>query len=265
MEQPILRPVAVAASLLLAAIAATPGIAQAPPPAQGQLAQQPVAPPKPYKPVTITLPPAGDASLETFRKQLAEVAQRRDRAALAALVVKEGFFWERENGDGADRKKSGIDNLAAALGLDNKDGSGWHILADYAGDPTATPIPGKPDWLCSPGDPAFNDADLEALAKATETDIGEWGYPLRDGVEVRDSAMPNAKVVDKLGLHFVRVMPDESPLTAASSLLRIVLPSGKVGFVSADLLAPLGLDQLCYVKDKAGWKITGYIGEGPQQ
>jgi hypothetical protein len=46
-------------------------------------------------------------------------------------------------------------------------------------------------------------------------------------------------------------------------MVRVVTPSGKVGYISADILAPLGNDQLCYVKDAGGWKITGFIGTGP--
>jgi hypothetical protein len=51
---------------------------------------------------------------EAFRKQMNEAAQRKNRRALTKLVVGQGFFWLRENGDRAD-------NLAAALGLNNKD------------------------------------------------------------------------------------------------------------------------------------------------
>jgi hypothetical protein len=43
-------------------------------------------------------------------------------------------------------------------------------------------------------------------------------------------------------------------------MLKIVLPSGKTGFVSADTLAPLGADQMCFIKDGAAWKIAGFIG-----
>ena len=97
---------------------------------------------QPYKPVAIALPkPMADASFDALRKQIGEAAKRKDRAALARLVVAQGFFWERENRDGADKRKSGIDNLATALGLNNKDGAGWEILAGYAEDPTASPRP----------------------------------------------------------------------------------------------------------------------------
>lgn len=263
----IFSTIAAAAALLTAVLPPAPASAQAPSPGQAPPQEQAPAPapPKPYKQVAITLPTAGkDATLDAFRKQLAEIAQRRDRAALASLVVSRGFFWERENGNGADAKKSGIDNFAAAIGLDAKDGSGWLILADYASDPTASPVGDRRDLLCAPGEPLFDDQALEAVAQATETDIGEWGYPLADGIEVRSSAMPEAKVEQKLGLYFVRVMPDDSPLTAAANFLRIVTPSGKLGFIPADSIAPLGVEQLCYLKEGPRWKIAGYVGEGPQ-
>jgi hypothetical protein len=226
-----------------------------------------ITPAKPYRPVAVQLPtPLNDPSFEAFRKQLGEIAQKKDRAALAKLVVARGFFWEAENGDKADKKQTGIDNLAAAIGLAGKDAEGWDLLLGYAGDPTAAPFPGKQAVVCSPADPIFDESALEDLAKATQTDPGEWGYPLADGVEVRSSNNPKAPVTEKLGLHFIRILPDESAPPAGNQipLIKVVVPSGKTGFVSADAIAPLGNDQLCYVKDDTGWKITGFVGLGEQ-
>jgi hypothetical protein len=42
--------------------------------------------------------------------------------------------------------------------------------------------------------------------------------------------------------------------------VRVVTPSGKVGYVRDDAIGSLDLDQLCYTKDAAGWKIGGYAG-----
>ena len=54
--------------------------------------QQP-APATPYKPVAIVLPqPTTDASFEAMRKQLGEAAERKDRAAMARLVVAQGLL-----------------------------------------------------------------------------------------------------------------------------------------------------------------------------
>jgi len=54
------------------------------------------APPGPYKSIAITLPPRqSDASFDAFRKELAEIVNKKDRAALAGKVVAKGFFWQR--------------------------------------------------------------------------------------------------------------------------------------------------------------------------
>lgn len=241
------------------------GPAQAAPPAAadgGQQAQQP-APPNPYKPVAVTPPqPYNDPSFEAFRKHLGDIASQKDRAALARLVVN-NFFWMGEKGDKANKKKPGIDNLAAAIDLDAKDGSGWEAIAAAAGETTLEQIPDRKGIMCSPAGPTFDEAATEALAKETGTDPSEWGYPTKPGVEVRAAAQPNAPVIEKLGMNLVRVMPEQSPAGAqpqAAAFVRVVTPSGKVGFVPEESVSPLDPDQLCFVKDATGWKIAGFAG-----
>jgi hypothetical protein len=237
----------------------------APPAPQAQPQRPPAAPgpaaAKPYKPVMISEPkPHLDPGWTAFRKQLEDIAKRKDRNALAALVAAQGFFWLKEDGDGADQRKPGIDNLATAIGLANQDGSGWELLGDFAGDDTAIPFPDRPGVICSPAGPQFDAQELEKLAQTTQTDIGDWGYTVEAGIEVRGAARANAPVIEKLGVHFVRVMEDTSP-NASSDFIRIVTPAGKVGFIAADAIVPLGSDQICYGKDASGaWKITGFLG-----
>ncbi|MEA2878704.1 MAG: hypothetical protein QOF14_3900 [Hyphomicrobiales bacterium] len=227
-----------------------------------QQAQPPMAPPAPYGTLTVAPPkPLDDPSLAAFRKDLTTIAQRKDRAALAKLVLVQGFFWLQESGNAAG-KKTGIEALATALNLAAKDGSGWESLSEFAADETAAPYPDRPNTVCSPAGPQFNPADLEKLAESTKTDIGDWGFTAADGVEVRATATQNAPVIEKLGMQFVRVMPDVAP-NASQDFMRIVTPSGKVGFVAAEAINPLGSDQLCYGKDAGGaWKIVGMIGGG---
>jgi hypothetical protein len=236
----------------------------APPPQRGPAApppQQPAAAPvKPYKPVSITAPAAvADPSFEAFRKQLGAVAEKKDRKALAGLVVP-NFFWMGEKGDKADKKKPSVENLAKAIQLDGKEAPGWELLGAAAGDPTGTPFPDRKDTICSPADPTFNAQELEALAKATGTDEGDWAYPTQTGLEVHSGPQPNSPVVEKLGLHFVRVMQDNAPGDQQNPMLKVVTPSGKTGFVLAEALSPLGNDQLCFSKEGGGWKISGFIG-----
>lgn len=236
----------------------------APPPQRGPAApppQQPAAAPvKPYKPVSITAPAAvADPSFEAFRKQLGAVAEKKDRKALAGLVAP-NFFWMGEKGDKADKKKPGVENLAKAIQLDDKEAPGWELLGAAAGDPTGTPFPDRKDTICSPADPTFNAQELESLAKATGTDEGDWAYPTQTGLEVHSGPQPNSPVVEKLGLHFVRVMQDNAPGDQQNPMLKVVTPSGKTGFVPAEALSPLGNDQLCFSKEGGGWKISGFIG-----
>ena len=230
---------------------------------QGGFKPPPAAPVKPYKPVAVSPPgPYSDPSFAAFRKQLGEVVQHKDRAALAKMVVAQGFFWIQEK-DLADKHKPGVDNLAKAIDLDAKDGSGWDVLAGYAGEPTASPFPGERQGvICAPANPPMDSKAFQALLQSTQTDPSEWAYPLKDGVEVHGTAQPNAPVVEKLGGHLVRVLADssQSDNNTQPAFLRVATPSGKTGFVAADAVNGLGGDEMCFSKDASGWKITGYFG-----
>jgi hypothetical protein len=222
------------------------------------------APPKPYKPVVITVPaPTADPGFEALRKQIGEIAQKKDRAALARLVVAQGFFWQRDSRDRADKRKSGVDNLATALSLNGKDGAGWDILLSYTDDPTASPSPVYKGAICAPAEPAYDAKAFADLLKVTGSDTSEWGYTMSPSTEVHDKPQANAPVTEKIGPMFVRVAPENARGSAAYQ--RIITPSGKAGFVSIDAVAPIGNDQLCYVKDGGAWKIGGYVGGGESQ
>ena len=241
-------------AVILAAFAQQPGSAQ-----QGQLPlpgfrPPPPAPIKPYQTVAVTPPSAlNDPSFTAFRNQLGEVAAHKDRDALAKMVVTQNFFWMQDK-NLADPHKSGIDNLAKAIELDAPDGSGWQILGGFASEPSAAESPQQPGVFCAPADPKLDPSALEALAKATQTDPSEWGYPNQNGVEV-------------LGANLVRVLPDISPPANPNQpfFLHVATPSGKAGYVDAQLVSPLGGDQICYSKQGSAWTIAGYLGGAVQQ
>lgn len=240
---------------------------QAQPPGQPGQAQQEApqpAPPKPYKPIAVMpAQPYGDPSFVAFRKQLGDVANRKDRAALAKLIAS-NFFWMGERGDKANKKKSGIDNLAAAIDLDAKDGSGWEALTAAANEATAEPVAERKGLVCSPASPSFDEAAADQVAKDTGTDPGEWGYLTKPDVEAHAAAKADSPVIEKLGQILIRVLPDEQPATDTQqqepTFIRVVTPSGKVGFVSEEFVSSLDNDQVCYIKDAAGWKIAGIAG-----
>ena len=235
----------------------------------GQGAPQ-ASPPGPYKPLAVKVaPPVSDPSLDAFRKQIVAVAQRKDRAALARMVVPKGFFWERNDGEGADPKKSSIDNLVTAFNLEDADSPGWDALAQAASDPHAASDPQKKGVACAPAVPDLDGKAFETLAQETKTDPTEWGFTYTTGVEVRAEPKANAPVIEKLGLILVRVTIDESPLHAvegtSADWLRVVTPSGKIGYVAAGSIGALVSDQICYSKDASGWKIAGVVGGSDQQ
>ena len=248
--------------LLPPAATAQQAPAQQPP---AQQPGQPLAQPKAYKPVPVKLPqPVNDPTFDTFRRQLAAIAEKKDRAALAQIVA-QNFFWIPEDKDVADKSKAAIENLAKAIGLDGRDPPGWETLAGYATETTADPLndPQRAGVICAPGEPTIEDAAFEALMMATQTDPSEWGYPTKNGIEVRAGLEQSSPVIEKLGLHLVRAYPDDSPAGAAhGEVLRIVAPSGKLGFIPVDALFPLATDQLCFIKERNSWKISGVLGGG---
>jgi hypothetical protein len=265
---PVSAAACTAAIALAIALAAAPSWAQGQKSTQGQKsapaqpAVPPTAAPKSYKPVAVSLPkPINDPSLDAFRKEVVAIAQKKDRAALSRMIVSKGFFWERDD-DKPAPKKSGIEILAQALRLAAKDGSGWATLAGLANEANAAPVPERNDLVCAPASPGFDEREVEELAEATETDVSEWGYAVRDGIEVRETPNATAPTIEKLGLHLVRVLDDDSQATANTSgeWLRVVAPSGKVGFVTGDALGSLLNPQICYVKEGNAWKITGLVG-----
>jgi hypothetical protein len=267
MRRFFIAPTLILAVLAAAASSPAPVLAQGQQPPQILPLKPPPPPPiNPYTPVAAKPPVAyDDAAFVAFRKQLADVAAKKDRAALAKLVVAQGFFWIQDK-DMADPKQPGIDNLAKAVGLAAKDGSGWAALGGYGSEPTATELPDHKGVFCAPADPTIDPAAFEALGKATQTDPSEWGYPLKDGVEVHAAAQPNSPVVEKLGLNLVRVMADSGTPNDPNppAFLHVATPSGKSGFVAMDAIAPLGGDQMCYTKDSSGWKIAGFLGGASQ-
>jgi hypothetical protein len=268
--------VALALALGGAAVSAQPRPGQMPPgpggpggpPGRG--GPPPMAPPKPYKPVAVTLPqPYSDPSFDAFRKELGDIASHKDRAALAGKVVPTGFFWMGEKGDKANKRKSGIDNLATAIGLDARGGEGWEILTAAAKETTLEQIPDKKGVMCSPAGPNFDQKAAEQAAKATGTSPQDWAFPVKGGLDVQAAGQAGSPVVEKVGSVLVRVMPEGPPPGAGgngpppkpgSSFVRIVTPSGKVGYVLDDAIGALDSDQLCFVKDASGWKIGGYAG-----
>jgi hypothetical protein len=242
-----------------AGLAATPSGAQPP---RGKAAAV-----KPYKPVPIKLPDApDDPKLETFRKELADIARSRIYAKLAPLVESKNFFWDRDFGNNFDKRKPSVDNLANALRLEHENGAGWTSLADFAADASAGALESRPGVFCTPGRPTFDGVDLDKLIDITRTDPVDWAYARASDIPVRATPRTSAAAVEKLGLYFVRIIGFEgrdSDTPARTQWAKVATPSGKTGYVAPNSLLSITTERLCYAKSSLGdWRIVGFVGGG---
>ena len=156
---------AIVAAMLMAA----PASAQAPP-----------RPPKPYTPVAITRPAASDdASFIAFRAALAAIAKTRIYAELAPLVLTQGFFWGRDFSQAFDPRKPAVDNLAAAIALEQGNGTGWDTLAAFAAEAAVEPLASRPGIGCAPVRPGYDGVAFSRLLDTTSTTGIDWAYRAR--------------------------------------------------------------------------------------
>ena len=173
----------------------------------------------------------------------------------------QGFFWIQDK-DLADKRKPGIDNLAKAIGLDAKDGSGWDAVDGFASDPTGADLPEHKGVICSPADPNIDPKAFQALAEATQTDPSEWGYPLKDGIEVHAAAQAEFAGRSKSSaLIWCACCPTPRRRAMPASRSSCMSPRRRANRAISPSMrsAPLGGDEMCYTKDAGGWKIAGYL------
>jgi hypothetical protein len=230
--------------------------------------QAPPRPPKPYAPVAITRPaPSDDASFIAFRAALAAAAKTRIYAELAPLVLTQGFFWGRDFGHLFDPRNPAVDNLAAAIALEQRNGAGWDTLAAFAVEATTEPLDSRPGIVCAPARPGYDTVAFSRLLDATYTNHIDWAYPRADETPVLAAPQPSAALAGTLGPHLVHLLgfegPNGDPAPGRNQWARIALPDGKPGFVAPGSLMSLTAERLCYVKDLVGgWRIAGYIAGG---
>jgi len=230
------------------------------------LAQTPAPLPATYTPVAITLPaPPADPSFAAFRLAIAAAAKRRLYADLEALVQPQGFFWDRDFGNGFDPRKPATDNLAMAISLEHRDGAGWDRLAAFAAETSAEPLGSRPGVVCAPARPDYDAVAFSKLLDASYTTEADWAYPLAGATPVRAAPRTGARGWCRLAPHFVRLLglegPDGEGAAARNRWARIVLPDGKAALAPPGSLSLLAVERLCYIKDMvAGWRIAGFIG-----
>ena len=179
----------------------------------------------------------------------------------------QNFFWDRDFGQGYDPRKPAVDNLAAAIELEHRDGVGWSRLAKLAEEKSFEPLDSLPGVVCAPARPGYDVLEFSRLLEATYTRDMEWAYPMADGTPVQAAPRAGAPAIGRLALHFVRLLgfegTDSATTTRRNSWAQVMLPDGRTGYVPPGSLSSLTAERLCYAKDLiVGWRIAGYIAGG---
>jgi len=227
----------------------------------------------PYPAVKVQLPDAykPDAAFAKMQRSLADAAGKKDVQALLALVGPT-FVWLSE-GDISDQFDFGGDalqNFKVVFGFRNyrkqadggvSDGPYWDALANFAADRI---FEQSTDTLvCGPMVATVDDDVLDnARQKIGADDSVEW-YFTTANASVTATPAGGATVghADQLALPVLDVYPQaaqgqpEPPVTH----LKVLLPSGKSGWIPVSAALPLVTDRLCYALMPNGdWKIAGF-------
>ena len=140
-----------------------------------------------------------DASFVAFRAALAAAAKSRIYAELAPLVLEHGFFWGRDFGQRFDPRRPPVDNLAAAIALEQGNGIGWDALAAFAAETAVEPLDSRPGVICAPARPDYDSVAFAKLLDVTYTNGIDWAYPRADETPVRAAPQPGRRKVGTLG------------------------------------------------------------------
>ena len=95
-------------------------------------------------------------------------------------MLTQGFFWDRDFGRRFDPRKPAVDNLAAAIALEQGDGVGWDALAKFAAEAAVEPLDSRPGVICAPAAPAYDGVAFAKLLDNTYTSGIDWAYPRAD-------------------------------------------------------------------------------------
>ena len=226
-------------------------------------AQSPPRPPKPYEPVAITRPaPSGDESFIAFRAALAAAAKTRIYGELSPLMLTQGFFWDRDFGQHFDPRRPAVDNLAAAIALEQANGAGWDALAAFAAEAAVEPLESRPGVVCAPARPNYDGVAFSRLLDVTYTGGIDWAYPRADEACRAPAPQPGAAKA----AHSARISSGCWASRARTASLRLAVCNGrgspcqtasKASSLPGSLMS-LTTERLCYIKDLVGgWRIAG--------
>jgi hypothetical protein len=223
--------------------------------------------------VTINAAYQPDAAFEKMRAAFADAVEKKDQAALSALVAP-SFLWTigGQPADELDLGRDPIHNFKVVFGFRGlgkdvdggvDDGPYWDALTAFAGDSTYYTATDAGNLVCGPVAAEVADSGaFEQARKKIESgeDRPDWYFTLANTDVIK---APNDKAkIDKVGtvaLPLLSVSPPvvEGQAPREPTHVEVLLPSGKTGWIPTNLVRALFADRLCYAKTPSGdWKIA---------
>lgn len=219
--------------------------------------------PEPYKP---------DAAFAKLQKAISDAVAGRNAQALFALVGPT-FVWLEQNeiADQFDFGGEALQNFKVLFGFREagkhvdggvKDGPFWDDLANFAANTKFQRATGA--LVCGPMTAIVSEDVLsQARQKIGADDFTEWYFTLGDTTVTAGPG--SGAAVGKVGQVALPLL-DEYPQaregsieTPAITYLKVLLPSGKSGWIPVSAAMLLAPDRLCYAVTANGdWKIVAF-------
>jgi hypothetical protein len=229
----------------------------------------------PYPEVKVKIPEQykPDAAFAMLQKSLSDAVAGKNGQALFVLVGPT-FVWlqDDEIADEFDLGGDALQNFKVVFGFRKagtqadggvKDGPYWDDLANFAANTKLQKV--SDNLVCGPMNAIVSDQDTldGAREKIGAGDSTQWYFTLGD-TEVTDKPGGGA-VIGKVGQVALPLL-DEYPQaregsseTPAVTHRKVLLPSGKSGWIPVSAALLLFPDRLCYAAAASGdWKIVEF-------
>jgi hypothetical protein len=228
----------------------------------------------PYPEVKVELPDTyrPDAAFEKMQRTFADAVAKKDTERLLSLLGPT-FVWMSQGAvsDEFDFGGDAVQNFKVVFGFRQSgkqvdggvtDGPFWDLLAGFAADQNFDMV--TDTLVCGPTVASVADEDVfkNVRQKIGADDSVEWYFTVAEtAVTAAPGGGPPVGRVVKLALPVLDVYPPvpEGQAGPAPTHLKVLLPSGKSGWIPFAAASPLSTDRLCYAHPPGGeWKIVGF-------